>query len=54
VLPVTHQPTEAEIIAALADRMAQGMSRSAASREIAGQLNLSKRSVYELSLKIPD
>ncbi|MBD2160557.1 16S rRNA (cytidine(1402)-2'-O)-methyltransferase [Limnothrix sp. FACHB-1083] len=54
VLPVAHQPTEAEIIAALADRMTQGMSRSAASREIAGQLNLPKRSVYELSLKIPD
>lgn len=47
-------PTEAEIIAALQEVIAQGVSRSAASREVAARFGWPKRSVYELSLTIPE
>jgi 16S rRNA (cytidine1402-2'-O)-methyltransferase len=47
-------PTEAEILAALQAAIARGLSRSAASREVAARLNWPKRSVYELSLTLAE
>lgn len=47
-------PTEAEILAALQAAIARGLSRSAASREVAARLNWPKRSVYELSLTVAE
>ncbi len=47
-------PTEAEIVAALQEAIARGVSRSTASREVAARFHWPKRSVYELSLTIPE
>ena len=44
--------TEAEIIIALKDLIAQGVSRSDASRQIAQKTTLSKRDIYQISLEI--
>jgi 16S rRNA (cytidine1402-2'-O)-methyltransferase len=47
-------PTEAEILAALQAAIARGLSRSAASREVAARFHWPKRSVYELSLTLAE
>ncbi|TAD76157.1 MAG: 16S rRNA (cytidine(1402)-2'-O)-methyltransferase, partial [Oscillatoriales cyanobacterium] len=46
--------TETEIIAALQESIARGLSRSAASREVATRFGWPKRSVYELSLTLTE
>ena len=45
-------PTEAEIIAQLSPLLAQGHSRTDASRQLAQRTPFSKREIYQLSLKI--
>lgn len=51
--PQTQTPlTEAEIITTLKDLIAQGVSRSDASRQIAQRTTLSKRDIYQISLEI--
>ncbi len=51
--PQTQAPlTEAEIITALQNLIAQGLSRSEASRQLAQKTTLSKRDIYQISLEI--
>jgi 16S rRNA (cytidine1402-2'-O)-methyltransferase len=55
IAPATQAPTqlsEAEIVSELKTLLAQGLSRSEASRAIAQQTNLSKRDIYQISLEI--
>ncbi|MGC1307970.1 MAG: 16S rRNA (cytidine(1402)-2'-O)-methyltransferase [Phormidesmis sp.] len=44
--------SKSEIITALKDLLAQGLSRSEASRQLARRTHLSKRDVYQISLEI--
>ncbi|MEL6157973.1 MAG: 16S rRNA (cytidine(1402)-2'-O)-methyltransferase [Cyanobacteria bacterium J06627_32] len=50
--PSTRTLSQAEIIAALKSLLATGQSRTEASRNLAQQTHLSKREIYQLSLKI--
>jgi 16S rRNA (cytidine1402-2'-O)-methyltransferase len=47
-------PSEAVVQQALQDLLAAGQSRSQASRQVAQDLGLSRRSVYQLALSLPD
>jgi 16S rRNA (cytidine1402-2'-O)-methyltransferase len=49
---ITVQLSEAEIVSELQNLIAQGLSRSEASRAIAQQTTLSKRDIYQISLEI--
>ncbi len=50
--PNTTTLSEAEIVSELKNLIAQGLSRSEASRAIAQQTNLSKRDIYQISLEV--
>ncbi len=50
--PATTTLSESEIVSELKSLIAQGLSRSEASRAIAQQTTLSKRDIYQLSLEI--
>ncbi len=51
--PQTQTPlTEAEIVTELQNLIAQGLSRSEASRQLAQRTDLSKRDIYQISLEI--
>jgi 16S rRNA (cytidine1402-2'-O)-methyltransferase len=47
-------PSEAAVQQALQDLLAAGQSRSQASRQVAQDLGLPRRSVYQLALSLPD
>jgi 16S rRNA (cytidine1402-2'-O)-methyltransferase len=47
-------PSEAVVQQALQDLLTAGQSRSQASRQVAQDLGLSRRSVYQLALSLPD
>jgi 16S rRNA (cytidine1402-2'-O)-methyltransferase len=48
----TAAPSTAEITQSLKNLIAQGLSRSKASRQLAEQTNLSKREIYQISLEV--
>jgi 16S rRNA (cytidine1402-2'-O)-methyltransferase len=52
--PVVTVVSEADLRSALQQRLAEGMSRSQASKQLAQDFNLSKRDVYQLSLGLDD
>ncbi len=52
--PVVAVVSEADLRSALQQRLAEGMSRSQASKQLAQEFNLSKRDVYQLSLVLDD
>ncbi len=51
--PVKPQMSEAELKAELQQLMAQGISRSQASRQVAKATSVSRRQIYQLALSIP-
>jgi 16S rRNA (cytidine1402-2'-O)-methyltransferase len=51
--PVQPQLSEAELKAELQQIMAQGISRSQASRQLAKATSLSRRQLYQLALSLP-
>ena len=52
--PTSTPPSDATLKLALQDLMAQGLSRSQASRQLAQQMALPRRQVYQLALSLGD